>query len=226
MTSPAQTADRENATPAGPVTEAEIAAARRNVGRDPLLASHVVLAHEDLLDFEVVMRRYLLDFQPGDTHERFLVELMAQARWRLARFRRLETAALDSLLGAADPSAPDTRLAQSLTGKEGDPMAKIERYAAAAERSYHKACRELSEAKKARFQAETEQSQFRGLPQEPEPEPAPEPVSETKPIPPQPGRTLVQGPDEDFMDFLDRVTAPPCRYIHGQPPSASPGGRQ
>ena len=45
-------------------------------------------------------------------------------------------------------SAVHVVLAQSLIAKDGDPMAKIERYADAAERSYHKAYRQLEEAQR------------------------------------------------------------------------------
>ena len=145
MTSPAQIdANRHNATRStGPRSDAGKAAVARNAVKHSLAGHHVVLAHEDSAEFDQFSDELTRELYPGSPHESSLLTIMAQSRWRLARLRRLETAALNSVLGSAGLEDPDAKLAQSLIGHDGDPLAKIERYAAAAERSYYKAFRLL-----------------------------------------------------------------------------------
>ena len=74
---------------------------------------------------------------------------MAQNQWRLNRLRAIETALMDQLLLGAEPGAsPEDRMAKAMIDRGGDPLDKIERYAAAAERAYFRARRELTTYRK------------------------------------------------------------------------------
>ncbi len=68
------------------------------------------------------------ELEPDNEHESFLVNQMIEARWRLARMNRLEAAAFDAILAPGPATTPD---------------AQIVAHMAAAERSYHRAHREL-----------------------------------------------------------------------------------
>ena len=48
-----------------------------------LSASFRVLSNENQQEFDELIAEYHRTFAPADTHERFLVEEMAQSRWRL-----------------------------------------------------------------------------------------------------------------------------------------------
>jgi hypothetical protein len=139
----------------GPRSDAGKATVSRNAVSHGLSSGSPVLACEDRSGFDRLLQNLHSDFSPQDEHDRFLVRQMAEARWRLARIRRLETAALDLMLGMADPESPDTRLAEALLNRGGDIQSKLERYAAAAERSYFKAHQELLKSAKSRKQEQT-----------------------------------------------------------------------
>jgi len=79
---------------------------------------------------------------------------MAQSRWRLARARRLETTMFDQmLLGEMIDTDPDQQIAAKLLAGGDRALATIQRYAAAAERSYYKAHAELLKSRQARNEA-------------------------------------------------------------------------
>jgi hypothetical protein len=139
----------------GPRSDAGKSTVSRNAVSHGLSSGSPVLACEDRSAFDGLFETLTSDFSPQGEHERFLVRQMAEARWRLARIRRLETAAFDLMLGMADSESPDTRLAEALINRGGDLHSKLERYAAAAERSYFKAHQELMKSAKARHQEQT-----------------------------------------------------------------------
>ena len=93
-----------------------------------------VFSTEDLGLFNELLRRVAAEMQPQTEHEAFLVSLMAQARCKLARLHRLENELLDQLL-AGEPVESKVAL--------------IHRCAAAAERSYYKAHRDILAGRKA-----------------------------------------------------------------------------
>ena len=63
---------------------------------------------------------------------------------------------------AKRPTLPHARLAQAMLDKGGDLLSKLERYAAAAERSYYKAHKELMLSVQARTQQQAALKSMRG----------------------------------------------------------------
>ena len=145
MATPAQiTANQQNATlSTGPRTPEGKAAAARNATKHGLSGAFTVLAHEDQEEFDILVTCLRDEFKPANEHESFLVEQMAQSRWRLARARRIETAIFDQMLSGVLPNEPDQRIAWKLMNGGDRALANIQRYASAAERSYYKAHAEL-----------------------------------------------------------------------------------
>src|SRR6516225_4096897 len=92
-------ANQQNATlSTGPKTPEGKAAAARNSIKHGLSGTFTVLPNEDQEEFDILLACLRDEFHPGNQHESFLVEQMAQSRWRLARARRLETAMFDQML--------------------------------------------------------------------------------------------------------------------------------
>ncbi len=103
-----------------------------------------VLANEDQAEFDYLMERYRSVLEPKSHLEQFLIELMVQARWRLARIQRLEAAVHRGAIGGS----ADDRIAAGLD-KLGKGGAFLSRYRKSAEQSYKRAHRELSRMRKA-----------------------------------------------------------------------------
>ena len=138
MSTPAQTiANQQNAQRStGPSTPDGQAASSRNAFKHGLSnASFALLPHEDATAFHCHLENYQRKFTPQDDHEEFLVLRMVESRWKLARIQRMEVALLQQLTpGSEIPTTPDGLNA----------YASLQRYAAAAERSYYKALHELA----------------------------------------------------------------------------------
>ena len=154
-----------------------------------------VLAFEDKVAYQTLVETLTSEFNPQTEHEAFLVQQMVEARWRLSRIRRIETAAFDVLLGDAAAENPYARLAEALQKQGGDLFSKLERFAAAAERSYHKAHKELQTSLKPRKQQQAAAGSRRDdallqlvL--------GPPPVCKTKPI--------LKSMEEDELELLTR----------------------
>jgi len=161
-----------------------------------------VLPHENQADFDACLARYRDEFEPTTEHERFLVELMTQSRWELQRTNRLIAAVLERLASAPDTGAasPDAGIAAALIGRTADAFTTLKRYAAAAERTYLRCSRELTQnaarrAKQAAVVAAARLWADSGTkPNEPKP-----PISEPKkPRKPTPG---VPFTDEDPLSW-------------------------
>lgn len=86
---------------------------------------------------------YTAQFGPKTEHERFLVQTMAHARWKLECLQDME-ARLFELVMSDLATAAQTKA-----------FAMYQRFSAAAERSYYKAYRELLAGRKANLKAET-----------------------------------------------------------------------
>ncbi len=144
------TANQQNAVHStGPKTPEGKAAAARNSTKHGLSGAFSVLPHEDQDEFDILLACLRDEFQPATQHETFLVEQMAQSRWRLARARRLETALFDQMLKGFIPEDDDQRIAAKLMSGGDRALATLQRYATAAERSYYKAHAELLKSRKA-----------------------------------------------------------------------------
>ena len=61
-----------------------------------------VLRHEDQSAFDRLLESYISEFKPATTHEQFLVDQLANSRWRLDRARILEALALDQIATPAN----------------------------------------------------------------------------------------------------------------------------
>ena len=149
MSSPAQIiANRQNAARStGPTSPAGKAASSRNATRHGLTGVFHVLPHENSVGFEQLADAVREEFQPEGDSENFLVDLMIQARCKLVRLERLQGLAFEQVL--TEPGSapdPDARLLAAL-GASGNMIDKLERYAAAARRSYYQAMHELENSR-------------------------------------------------------------------------------
>ncbi len=92
-----------------------------------------------------LLESYNSEFNPTTTHEQFLVEQLAQSRSRLDRARTLEALALDQIVtGETDETNPNSRILAHLGPNA---LTILNRWAAAAEKSYYRAHRELTQAR-------------------------------------------------------------------------------
>jgi hypothetical protein len=191
-------ANRRNAIHStGPRSEAGKSTVSQNAAKHGLSAASPVLFSEDRAAFDALVENLLSEFQPHGEHESFLVRQMAEARWRLARIRLIETAAFDLLVGEAAPQNPYARIAEKMVANGGDVLAKLNRYASAAERSYYKAHKELKAAilpRQKEQQAERSRSEDAMLERILRP-----PVFKTKPI--------LEPVDDEELELLTRPMA-------------------
>jgi hypothetical protein len=110
-----------------------------------------VLRHEDQDEFDLLLARFREEFARANQHESFLIEQMAQSRWRLSRAGRLETAILDRMIGSELDG--DREIVTQLFAGANRALPTIQRYAAAAERSYYKAHTELLRSRRIQNEA-------------------------------------------------------------------------
>jgi hypothetical protein len=149
-------ANRRNALRStGPRTVEGKSKSSGNALKHGLSAAFAVLANENQQEFDELIADYQRTFAPTNSYESFLVEEMAQARWRLARVRRLEAALIDQMTEAAGSGDSDAALVAALLNNAAGPFLALQRHAAAAERSNDRALRQLlalrrQEAKPAR----------------------------------------------------------------------------
>ena len=157
MTTTAQVlANRQNAAHStGPKTPEGKQTSSRNATRHGLSGVFTVLPHENADDFNDLAARLRGEFQPESENENFLVDQMIQSRCRLLRIQRLEALAFEQIL--TEPggnSDPDARILAGLCGS-GNAFDKLQRYTAAAERSYYKALRELRQSRAQQTKSDT-----------------------------------------------------------------------
>ena len=156
MASPVQIiANRQNAAlGTGPATSAGKEASSKNATRHNLTGVFTPLAHEDRAGFEQIAARLRDEFNPEGENETFLVDQMIQARCRLHRIQRLEDHAFDQIqTEPGSPADPDARILAAMN-QSGNILDKLQRYRAAAERSYYKALRELQTSRRQTGKAE------------------------------------------------------------------------
>jgi hypothetical protein len=141
-------ANRQNAAHStGPKTPEGKQISSRNATSHGLSGVFTVLPHENADEFHGLAARLRDEFQPDSENETFLVDQMIQARCRLLRIQRLEALAFEQILTEPGSGAdPDARILAALCSS-GNALDKLQRYAAAAERSYYKALRELRQSR-------------------------------------------------------------------------------
>ena len=138
-------ANRRNAlNSTGPRTAEGLAASSANATRHGLTSGFRVLSNESQEEFDALVAEYNRIFAPVNVHERFLVEELAQARWRLARARRIETTVFENLTFGPDNSEKDWHFTNALSSGSAAPFYAMQRYIAAAERTSYKALRHLN----------------------------------------------------------------------------------
>jgi hypothetical protein len=141
-------ANRQNAAHStGPKSPEGKQISSRNATRHGLAGVFTVLPHENPEDFNDLAVRLRDEFQPESENENFLVDQMIQSRCRLLRIQRLEALAFEQILTEPGTNPdPDARILTAICAS-GNALDKLQRYAAAAERSYYKALRELRQSR-------------------------------------------------------------------------------
>src|SRR5437588_8727347 len=158
MATTAQTlANRGNSkSSTGPVTPDGKAASSQNAKTHGFTAADPVLPHEDRNQFNALVERYQSDFAPETAHEEFLVGQMAGARWKLDRLERIENAMFAALESPGDPATTEALMAQAFVEKDtGNGFARLDRYRASMERTYHRCARELRATRKEQNEADS-----------------------------------------------------------------------
>jgi hypothetical protein len=142
-------ANRRNAQHStGPKTPEGKGASARNATTHGLSSSFTVLPNEDHDAYAQLLETLQKQHIPTTEHERFLVTQMAESRWRLDRTHRFEAVAFDQFLDEYDETNPDHIIVRELTNRTSNIMDLLQRYRTAAERSYYKAHRELTQGRK------------------------------------------------------------------------------
>jgi hypothetical protein len=200
MATPAQViANRENSKlSTGPRTPEGKAASSNNSITHGLSASDPVLPHEDRDEFNALVERYKSEFEPLTTHEEFLVGQMAAARWKLDRAERIEVSMFSALDSPGDPTTTEGLMAQAFLDKDmAAGLARLDRYRASLERTYHRCARELRATRKEQKEAnstELAEKKFEKLLKKMLDSPPPGFTFEPRLVPvEQNGRTDVQG---------------------------------
>jgi hypothetical protein len=148
-------ANRQNAAlSTDPRTAEGKAASARNATRHGLSSAFTVLAHEDQAEFDSLLSDLRAHFKPQNVVQKLLIDQMAKAQWLLARAQRLQTVALNLLAGIEEDADPDTRIVKAMRDANADVLARLERYASSAERSFQKAYRELTAARQKQIENE------------------------------------------------------------------------
>ena len=139
------TANQHNAAHStGPSSPEGKAVSSRNATTHGLSGGFAVLPHEDSQEFQRLLGNYYRTFYPCNDHEVFLVERMVQSRWKLARLQRMETALIQQMTSQdANRTSPEAVIVAAMLAGNANAYASLQRYSAAAERSYYKAKQEL-----------------------------------------------------------------------------------
>ena len=152
-------ANRENSKfSTGPRTTDGKAASSTNATTHGLSAADPVLPHEDRNQFNALLERYHSDFAPATSHQEFLVVQMAGARWKLDRAERIETAMWAALESPGDLATTEALMAQAFVDKDtASGFARLDRYRASLERTYHRCGRELRSTQGKQNEANSQQ---------------------------------------------------------------------
>ena len=140
----------------GPRSDEGKQRAAANSTKHGLTGAFAVLPNENQKEFDDLFLSLVDEFSPQSEHETFLVEQMAQSRWRVARIDRLETSthARSMEKGHADIDS-DARVADFLLEKGAAILATFARYRTAAQNAYHKCEKQLVDARSGRAAAQT-----------------------------------------------------------------------
>ena len=148
-------ANRQNSLHStGPKTDAGKLASSANAKTHGLNAVDPVLPNEDRNQFNELLNQHTSDFSPTTAHEEFLISQMAAAQWKLNRLDRIEVAMFTALERPGDPATTEAMMAQAFLDKDtGTGFARLDRYRASLERTYHRCARELRATRKEQKEA-------------------------------------------------------------------------
>ncbi|MGA2184062.1 MAG: hypothetical protein ABSH47_13630 [Bryobacteraceae bacterium] len=133
-------ANRRNAlNSTGPRTPEGKAISSANSTKHGLSAGFRVLDNENQEEFDELIAEYHRTFKPANTHERFLVEEMVQARWRLARVRRLEAEVIEDMVAHRGSRDADAMMVAAFRNDTASAFTSLQRYASAIERAAFRA---------------------------------------------------------------------------------------
>jgi len=152
-------ANRENSkSSTGPRTPDGKAASSHNARTHGFSAADPVLPHEDRNQYNEMLERYTSELEPQTAHEEFLVSQMTGARWKLDRLERIEVAMFAAFGSPNDPATTEALMAQAFMEKDtGNGFARLDRYRASLERTYHRCARELRATRKEQNEANSTQ---------------------------------------------------------------------
>jgi hypothetical protein len=111
-----------------------------------------VLPNESPDDYVQLEQELTQQHDPASPAEVFHVHQMIHARWNLRRYRRLTAQAYANIV-AGNPGDTDAQVIEALK-KSSNVIEKLERLAAAAERAYSKAIRDLNQIRAAARKSE------------------------------------------------------------------------
>ena len=147
-------ANRRNAQAStGPRTPEGKAISSANSTKHGLSGGFRVLPGETQEEFDDLIAEYYRTFAPTNTHERFLVEEIVQARWRLARARRLEAGIVEDMIAIREAVNADAAMSAALYNDTARPFTELQRYAASIERTAYRALQQLLALRKLAAQA-------------------------------------------------------------------------
>jgi hypothetical protein len=146
-------ANRRNAQAStGPRTPEGKAISSANSTKHGLTGGFRVLNEESQEEFDELVAEYCRAYAPANSHERFLIEEMVQARWRLARLRRLEAGIIEDMIEARGAVNADAVMSAAFCNGTATAFTELQRYAASIERSGHRAVHQLLALRKSAAQ--------------------------------------------------------------------------
>ena len=137
-------ANRENAkSSTGPTSTAGKAVSSQNHKTHGFCAVDPVLPTENRDEFNALVAQYKIEHQATSTQREFLCFTMAGAQWKLNRLASIEVAMFNKL------ESPEKAFTDPETAAA---FARLERYRASLERTYHRCARELRLSRKEQFE--------------------------------------------------------------------------
>jgi len=153
-TQPQILANRRNArNSTGPRTPEGKSRSSANSTKHGLSGAFRVLDSENQEEFDELIAEYHRTFPPANTHEAFLVEELVQNRWRLARARRLEAELIEDMVARRKCGDADAMLVAAFRDDTASALTRLQRYAAAIERTAFRALDQLLALRKMEAQA-------------------------------------------------------------------------
>lgn len=156
MATPAQiAANRQNAqSSTGPRTDAGKAQVAQNRVTHGLTGRHLILPDEDPAEYDRLLAELTQEHQPLAPTERFLVEQLAQAQWRLSRIARMEADIFRRGM-AAETSAGEA-FERDCAGSNS--LLKLLRYETVARRAFYQALDRLRQVQAPRLAEEVDRA--------------------------------------------------------------------